>query len=322
VSDSASRPLRIVFWGTPDFAVPSLNALVEEGFDVVAVVTQPDRPAGRGRSLRASPVKEAAEELGIPVLTPEKPKGDAFLDELQALKPDLSVVVAYGHILRPEVLELPRLGSLNVHASLLPKLRGAAPIHWAVARGHEKTGVTIMRMVQAMDAGPVLHQVEEPIGPDDTATDLWARLSEVGASALVEALTLLSVDAVEEVEQDGQHATYAPMLDRDTARIDWSLPADEVAWHVRGMDMIPGAWTTLDGDPVKLFRPQPAESASEGAGRVEPGTVLEADPDTGLLVATGGGAVRFDEVQPPGKRRMPTPDWLRGRGVSAGQRFA
>ena len=322
MSDSASGPLGIVFWGTPDFAVPSLNALVEEGFDVVAVVTQPDRPAGRGRSLRASPVKEAAQEMGIPVLTPEAPKGEAFLAELQGLEPDLSVVVAYGHILRPEVLDLPRLGSLNVHASLLPKLRGAAPIHWAVARGHEKTGVTIMRMVQAMDAGPILHQVEEPIGPDDTATDLWARLSEVGASALVEALTLLSVDAVEEVEQDDEHATYAPMLDRDTARIDWSRPADEVAWHVRGMDMVPGAWTTLDDDPIKLFRPEPVEAAARGPRGAGPGTVLEAEPDTGLVVATGKGAVRFGEVQPPGKRRMPTEDWLRGRGVSAGQRFA
>ena len=163
MSPEAEDSLRIVFWGTPDFAVPSLRALDEEGFDVVAVVTQPDRPAGRGRKLTPSPVKEAAREMGIPVLTPDKPRGEAFLAELEALEPDLSVVVAYGHILRPEVLELPRLGSINVHASLLPELRGAAPINWAVARGHSETGVTVMRMVEAMDAGPMLHHIREEL---------------------------------------------------------------------------------------------------------------------------------------------------------------
>jgi len=323
VNGTGGGPLRIVFWGTPDFAVPSLNALVEEGFDVVTVITQPDRPAGRGRSLKASPVKETAQEMGIPVLTPDRPRGPEFLEELRALEPDLSVVVAYGHILLREVLELPRLGSLNVHASLLPELRGAAPIRWAVARGHDRTGVTIMRMVEAMDAGPILHQVEEPIAPDDTATDLWYRLAEVGASALVEALTLLAVEGVEEVEQEHEHATYAPKIDRATARIDWSRPAQELAWHVRGMDMIPGAWTTLDDEPLKLFRPHPLEEAPHGEGApAEPGTVLVADPEEGLVVAAGEGAVRFEEVQPPGKRRMETEAWLRGRAVDVGRRFA
>lgn len=310
---------RIVFWGTPDFAVPSLRALDEEGFDVVGVVTQPDRPAGRGRSLRPSPVKEAALEMGVPVLTPERPRGEAFLEELRGLDPDLSVVVAYGHILRPEVLELPRLGSINVHASLLPKLRGAAPINWTIARGHETTGVTVMRMVEAMDAGPILHQVEEPVLEDETATELWVRLSELGATALAEAVTLLAVGAVEEVEQDHGEATYAPKVDRETARIDWSRPAREVAWHVRGMDMVPGAWSTLDGEPVKLFRPRVVDA---GGAEQEPGTILAADAGRGLVVAAGEGAVRFLEIQPPGTRRMETEAWLHGHATRPGQRFA
>jgi methionyl-tRNA formyltransferase len=176
-----------------------------------------------------------------------------------------------------------------------------------------------MRMVEAMDAGPILHQVEEPILEDETATELWVRLSELGATALAEALTLLAVEAVEEVEQDHDQATYAPKVDRQTARIDWSRPAREVAWHVRGMDMVPGAWSSLDGEPVKLFRPRVVEP--EGAAE-EPGTILAADPGRGLVVAAGEGAVRFSEIQPPGKRRMETDAWLHGHAARPGQRFA
>ena len=297
--------------------MPSLRALDDEGFHVVGVVTRPDRPAGRGRRMHASAVKETALDMGVPVLTPDRPRGDAFLDQLRALEPDISVVVAYGHILRPEVLALPPLGSVNVHASLLPELRGAAPINWAIARGHEETGVTVMRMVEAMDAGPILVQVPEPILPDETASDLWTRLSEVGAVALVEALTLLASGNLEEVEQDHDRATYAPKVDREVARIDWSRPAREVAWHVRGMDMVPGAWSELEGAAVKLFRP---EVRPDGAG-AEPGTVVTADADDWLVVATADGAVAFAEVQPPGKRRMEARAWINGRGVSTGQRF-
>src|SRR5690606_83163 len=175
--------MRVVFWGTPDFAIPSLRALLGEGHDVVGVVTQPDRPAGRGRTVQAPPVKRVALEEGIPVLQPERARGDAFLAQLRALEPDISVVVAYGQILRREVLELPPLGSINVHASLLPELRGAAPINWAIIRGYRETGVTIMRMVERMDAGPILYQVRVPIAEDERAGDLWTRLSEVGAAA-------------------------------------------------------------------------------------------------------------------------------------------
>ena len=311
--------MRILFWGTPEFAVPSLRALDDEGFDVVGVVTQPDRPAGRGRHPRASPVKSIALDQGMEVLTPQSPREAGFIDSIRALEPDVSVVVAYGHILPTEILAVPRLGSINVHASLLPALRGAAPINWAIARGHEKTGVTIMRMVREMDAGAIIQQVEEPILPDESASELSLRLSELGAEALIETLALLSEDVAEEREQDHSAATFAPKIDRDTAQVDWSRPALEVALHVRSMDEIPGAWSTLVGEPLKLFRPT-VEAAAAGPTPAAPGTVLEANG--GLVVSTGaGGAVRFGEVQPSGGRRMRASDWIRGRRLAPGLRF-
>lgn len=310
--------MRILFWGTPDFAVPSLLALGEEGHDVVGVVTQPDRPAGRGRTLTPSPVKEVAESQGYPILQPEKPRGEAFLEEIRALEPDLSVVVAYGHILRPEVLEAPLMGSINVHASLLPALRGAAPVNWAIIRGHEVTGVTVMRMVEEMDAGPILHQIEEPIGPEETASDLAGHLSQLGAEGLVETLVLLGVGVGEEREQDEAEATYAPKIDRETAHLDWEIDATAVSNWIRGMDEVPGAWSLLEDEPVKLFRPLPEPEAGHGA---EPGEILEADPKEGLRVAAARGAVRVREVQPAGKRRMEAAAWIRGRGAQAGQRL-
>jgi len=313
--------MRILFWGTPDFALPSLRALVGEGHDVVGVVTQPDRPAGRGRQLRASPVKELAQDEGIPVLTPDRPVGEAFEARLRELEPELSVVVAYGHILRPGILELPSRGSVNVHASLLPRLRGAAPVNWAVVRGYERTGVTVMQMSEGMDAGPILLQRESPIDPDDSATLLYLRLSELGAQALVEALTALEAGILEPREQDHAAATYAPKVNRETARIQWARSPREVADHIRGMDMVPGAWTTLEDEPVKLFSPRVLDAAPLGdagsEGLPEPGTILVSDPERGLVVATGsGGRVALDEIQPPGKRRMAASDWLRGRGES------
>ncbi|MDH5759577.1 MAG: methionyl-tRNA formyltransferase [Gemmatimonadota bacterium] len=308
--------MKILFWGTPAFAVPSLRALDDEGFDVVGVVTQPDRPAGRGRRLRPSPVKEVAEDLGLTVLTPERPWGEEFEATIRALEPDVSVVVAYGHILKQEILDVPALGSINAHASLLPELRGAAPIHWAIARGHAMTGVTVMRMVLAMDAGPVIHRVEEPILPDETGSELTVRLSELAAEALVEALALLTAGVAEEVEQDPSRATFAPKVTRELARIGWARPAPEVALHIRGMDAVPGAWSEVDGEAVKLFRPVVVEEADQGG----PGEVVAADDD-GLVVSCGSGAVRLGEVQPPGKVRMPSSEWIRGRGISRGSCF-
>lgn len=314
--------MRILFWGTPDFALPSLRALLGEGHQVVGVVTQPDRPAGRGRKLRPSPVREAALEEGLPVLTPEHPRGAEFLDEIRPLEPEISVVVAYGHILRPEVLEVPQRGSINVHASLLPKLRGAAPVNWAIIRGHERTGVTIMQMTEGMDEGPILFQRDVPIDPEDSATGLYLRLAELGAEALVEALALMEGGLLEPRKQDHEHASHAPKVDRETARIDWTRPAPRVADHIRGMDMVPGAWSMLDGEPVKLFSPRVVEGDREGEGLAEPGTILRASADDGLVVATGqGGKVALAEVQPAGRRRMGVAAWLRGAGPDAGDRF-
>lgn len=313
--------MRILFWGTPDFAVPALHALLGEGHEVVGVVTQPDRPAGRGRTLRPSPVKLVAEYERIPVLQPERARGDAFLHEIRELAPELSVVIAYGQILRREVLDAPPEGSLNVHASLLPALRGAAPINWVIKLGHEQTGITIMRMVEQLDAGPILHQVAEPLGNDDTATDLWARLSELGAVALIEALALYELGALEERPQDEAQATFAPRLTRDNVRVDWSGTTVAVARHIRAMDAIPGAWTHYGGSELKLFRPQPEP---EYVHAVPPGTVLAvsaSDAALGMLVACGTGAVRVREVKPAGRRRMTTADWVRGRGIRAGARL-
>jgi methionyl-tRNA formyltransferase len=308
--------MRVLFWGTPAFALPPLHALVEEGHEVVGVVTQPDRPAGRGRGVHPSPVKEAAAALGIPVLQPERARGDEFLAQLRALDPEISVVVAYGQILKPEVLALPPRGSVNIHASLLPELRGAAPIQWAILRGHTSSGVTVMRMEAGLDSGPMMLKVGEPIRADESASELAARLSEIGAEAIVEALALMEDGHLAEEPQDHALATYAPKIERETARIDWTRPAAEVARWIRGMDEVPGAWSELAGrGAVKLYRPR-AEHAT-GA----PGEVLEASAADGVLVAAGVASVRVCEVQLPGKRRMQAQEWVRGRGVAAGDRF-
>ncbi len=313
--------MRIVFWGTPSFALPSLRALVGEGHDVCAVVTQPDRRAGGGRELRAPEVKRLAIEEGIPVRQPERARGDEFEDWLHGLEADLSVVVAYGQILPAAVLEIPSSGSVNLHASLLPALRGAAPIPWAIAQGAPRTGVTVMRMVEAMDAGPILLQVVEPIGEDETAAELTARLSEIGAEALVEALALLEAGDLEARPQDESLATYAPRITHDHAHIDWNRDCEAVGRQIRAFDDIPGAWSFHDERELKLYRPLPAPGIPR---RGEPGTVLDLeprDPALGMLVACRTGGVWLREVQPAGRRRMTTSDWLRGRHISTGTRF-
>lgn len=308
--------MRVLFWGTPEFAVPALRALGEEGHDVVGVVTQPDRPAGRGRELRASAVKLEAQEEGIPVLQPERAVGEEFMAELRALEPEISVVVAYGQILKPEVLDLPRHGSVNIHGSLLPELRGAAPIHWAIIRGHDETGVTIMRMEAGLDSGPMLVRVPEPIRADQTTSELAFQLAELGAEALVAALLLLEAGEIELVPQDHDRATFAPKITREMARLDWSLPALELTRWIRGLDDTPGAWTKIEGgDTVKLFRPRVEQHTGT------PGEVLAVDEEVGILVAAGDCAVRVREVQPAGRRRMDAGEWIRGRGITVGQRL-
>ena len=314
--------MRVLFWGTPDYSVPSLQAILGEGHEVVGVVTQPDRPAGRGQVVRHSHVKQIALEERIPVLQPERARGEEFLARLRALNPEISVVIAYGQILRKEVLELPPYGSINAHASLLPELRGAAPINWAIIRGYTETGVTIIRMTEKMDAGPILMQVAEPIGPDETASDLWVRLSELSAQALLETLTLIENGVAEERPQDESKATYAPRIERGDARIDWTRPARDIANLMRGMDAVPGAWTTHRGKEIKLFRPR---VFTDYVTNQPPGTIIDVrltDPAMGLVVICGdGGAVAVREVQPAGKRRMLTTEWLRGRAAHPGERF-
>jgi methionyl-tRNA formyltransferase len=309
--------VRVLFWGTPDFATAPLRALLGEGFDVVGVVTQPDRAVGRSRSsLLPSPVKEVALAEGLPVLQPDKPKGDEFLARIRELAPDVSVVVAYGHILPKSVIDLPRLGTLNIHASLLPALRGAAPIQAAIRDGLGETGVTIMQMVPALDAGPVLLSTRTTILADETAGELSLRLSELGAGALIEALALLDLGLAKAQPQDELRATYATKLSRETARVDWTKTAHEVGRHVRAYDPKPGAWSRVRGADVKLFG---ARTAPRGAAHA-PGEVIAVDAD-GMLVACGAGAVRILAVQPAGKRRLAPMEWANGRGVAEGDRF-
>ena len=309
--------MRIVFFGTPAFAEASLRALLRAGHQVVGVVTQPDRPHGRSRSvLVPPPVKLLAESEQLPVLQPERPTGDLFLAGLKRFDADLGVVVAYGHILRQQVLDTPRLGMLNVHASLLPRLRGAAPVQWAIARGDTKTGVSIMRMEAGLDSGPVLHQVTTGIGDDETGGELTRRLAALGAEALVETLARLPRHALGGQPQDDALATYAPKITRETARIDWTADAAQVARAVRAFDPIPGAWSRLGESEMKLFGARPVPGAAGG----DPGGVtLDGDR---LVVAAGEGAVEIAEVQLAGKKRLAVPAWLRGRVPASGARFA
>jgi methionyl-tRNA formyltransferase len=306
--------MRIVFFGTPEFAVASLERLLHERYDLAAVVTQPDKPQGRSRStLLEPPVKLAAAKAGLQVLQPERPTGDVFLASLRRLAPDLGVVVAYGHILRRDLLTLPPRGMINVHASLLPRLRGAAPIQHAILEGDGVTGVSIMRMEEGLDSGPVLLQVDTPIGERETAGELSGRLAELGATALLAALARLEDGTARAEPQDAAAATYAPKVDRDSARLDWTRQPAALARQVRAFDPAPGAWTTHHGAPLKLFGPTVREDQGE------PGRVLSAGDD--LVVAAGGGALALREVQPAGKTRLPVADWVRGRGIAPGERL-
>jgi methionyl-tRNA formyltransferase len=308
--------MRIIFFGTPQFAVPSLEALRTAGHDVLAVVTQPDRPHPRHHSQSvAPPVKVAALAAGIPVLQPDRPRGEAFYAELRALEADIGVVVAYGHLLRPELLAIPRLGLINVHASLLPRWRGAAPIHWAVQSGDAETGVAIMRLEEGLDTGAVWHVHRTPIRSDDTTGTLFTRLAELGAEALVEALPRIAAGE-EPVPQAEAGVTHAPKVDRAGARIDWSRPVHDVRNQIRAMDPAPGSWTTLGETSIKLFGGTADLSLDSLA---TPGTVrLLSD---GALVACGDGWLRLDVVQPAGRPRMPAGVWANGLDQAAPHRF-
>ena len=325
--------MRVLFWGTPDFALPPLRALLGEGFDVVGVVTQPDRAIGRSRSvLEPPPVKRVAAAEAIPVLQPERPRGDDFVAQLRELSPDIFVVVAYGHILSQAVIDLPPRGTINIHASLLPLLRGAAPIEATIREGHIETGVTIMRMVKALDAGPSLVQVRTPIADDETSGELRLRLAELGALALVEALALIELDRAVETPQDDSKATYAHKVERSMTRIDWSADAGTVSRIVRAYDPRPGAYAVRApggvSQEVKLFGARVTTRTSDRP----PGEILAIDDD-GMTVSCGappggaagagsGGVVQIASVHPAGKRRMSPREWASGRGVAVGERLS
>jgi len=297
---------RIVFAGTPEFAVPTLRALADSPHRPLAVFTQPDRPAGRGRGLRSSPVKQAAKDFGIPVHQPERLDAAAQVT-LRGLMPDLVVVVAYGLILPQAVLDLPRLGCWNIHASLLPRWRGAAPIQRAIEAGDPQTGVCIMQMDAGLDTGPVLLRLSTPIGPTDTGNSLHERLSELGAEALLRCLELLSRDELPvPLAQSTEGVRYAAKLDRAQARLDWRRSAAELERQVRAFNPWPVAWCEIEGQRLRVWHVQVIETTTNA----EPGTVLSSSAD-GLEIATGAGQLRLLEVQGEGGRRMPVAEFLK-----------
>lgn len=302
--------------GTPDFAVPSLSTLVEEGYDVVGVVTQPDRPKGRKRQLTAPPVKVAAQKFGIPVYQPVKLREPAALEEVLALKPDLIVTAAYGQILPQRILEAPRYGCINVHASLLPKYRGGAPIHWALINGEKEMGVTIMYMVKALDAGDMIAKRAIPVTPDDHVGTMHEKLSRLGADLLKEILPALLAGKVKAEPQMESEATFAPNIKREDERIDWNQSAEALACRVRGLCPWPVAFTTWRGKPFKIWWAVATDQETGAA----PGTVTKVAED-GIVVAAGQGALVLTEVQPAGKKRMTVSEFVRGRQMEAGERL-
>lgn len=308
---------RIAFMGTPEFALPSLKALLDSGENVVCVVTQPDRPRGRGRKVMAPPVKELALTASLPVLQPERIRGEEFHGILRDFKPDIIVLVAFGKILPASIITLPPLGTINVHGSLLPRYRGAAPIQWALVNGEEETGVTVMQMDEGIDTGDILLQESIAIMPQDTAGTLSAKLAELGGKTLVRALDLLRSDSIQPLQQDDARASYAPILQKEDGVVDWSQPAKRISGLIRGLDPWPATVTTLAGRRLRLFSPQVEENSSCCSTFPEPGTICRADRN-GLLVTTGNGCLLIREVQPEGARRMEVAAFISGRLVEPG----
>jgi methionyl-tRNA formyltransferase len=308
--------LRAVFCGTPAFAVPTLEAVIAAGHEVCLVVTQPDRAAGRGMELRAPPVKRAAEAHGIPVVQPEKIKSNpAFRDQLEAVHPDVILVVAYGRIIPAWMLDLPRLGCINLHGSLLPKYRGAAPIQWAIANGDPVTGVTTMRIDEGLDTGEMLLSRELPIGPHDTAVDLFTKLANVGAQLMVETLARLEAGTLIGIAQEESQTTLAPILTREDGLIDFARTAHQIYDRWRGFQPWPGAYTTLRGRKLIMHR---MRAAAEGG--IEPG-VLQVQDDQLFVGCGNSSAIVIDELQLEGKRRMGAAEFLRGFQVRSGERL-
>jgi len=308
-----SKGFSIVFMGTPEFSVPTLDLLQKSHHEVALVVTQPDRPKGRGRSALPPPVKSAALEKGLTVTQPDSVRGDTFAGLIKEAAPDLFAVIAFGHILPAELLAMPRLGAINVHASLLPKYRGAAPIQWAIINGESHTGITTIQMDTGMDTGNVLLSSEIPIEADDTSDTLRDRLADLGARLMLETLDRLAAGRIRPVPQQHALATYAPMLKKGDGRIDWHLPAEKIERFVRGVTPWPGAFTFHGDRRLKIFSSRPIGADTEGS----PGTVLRGFPDE-LRIATGRRALSILEIQGASGRRLPIGEFLRGYPLPPG----
>lgn len=306
--------MRVVFLGTPEFGVPSLKALAAAGHEVAGVFTQPDKPKGRGNKMQKSPVKICAEEMGIPVFQPVKIRADG-VEDLRALRPDLCVTAAFGQILSQEILDIPRIGTVNVHSSLLPKYRGSAPVNWAVMEGETVTGVTTMMTDKGLDTGDILLQRKIDILPGETAEELTARMAPIGAQLLIETIKRLEAGDCPRTPQNEAEASYFPMLKKEMGEIDWRMSAQKIVCHVRGLTPWPGSvFTWGDQEQIKVWKAEEAETQEKNAAR--PGTILSADAKSGLVIAAGEGAVRVLELQAPGGKRMNAKDYLRGHPVS------
>ncbi|HUX46610.1 MAG TPA: methionyl-tRNA formyltransferase [Desulfosporosinus sp.] len=319
--------MRLVFMGTPDFAVPALRALVSGGHDVVGVFTQPDRPSGRGKRLKPSPVKVAAEELGLAVFQPEKIKTPVEIHQLRALAPDSIIVVAYGQILSREILHLPSKGCINLHASLLPSYRGAAPIHWAVMGGELSTGVTTLLMDEGLDTGGMLLKREILISDEATTGEIHDELAALGGELLLDTLKELEKGSLVPIPQTGK-SNYAPLLKREHERLDWTRRAAELHHQIRGLNPWPGAFATFRGENLKIWRSTPLLQPDKAAktetfsmgGTTVPGQILQVLEDS-FVVQTGDGVLRILEVQPAGKRAMPARDFFNGRHGKVGEKL-
>ena len=303
--------MRIVFMGTPEFAVPSLKALCENGYEVVGVFTQPDRPKGRGNKVIASPVKQLAVEKGIPVFQPVRIRKDG-VEDLKSLAPDLCVTAAFGQILSQEILDIPRLGTINVHASLLPKHRGSAPINWAILQGDQTVGVTTMMTDKGIDTGDMLLKAETPYIKGETAGEMTIRMAELGANLLIKTLKRLEEGTLVRIPQDHANMTYDPMLNKEMGVIDWTHSAADIVNRIHGLNPWPGCSTAVEGGRLKLLRAEVAE----GAG--QPGEIIVADPRQGLIIAAGEGAVCITQLQAPGGKPMNSKDYLRGHPMAVG----
>ncbi|MCB5724133.1 methionyl-tRNA formyltransferase [Mitsuokella jalaludinii] len=304
------KKFRVIFMGTPEFAVPCLAALYEH-CDVIGVVTQPDKPRGRGQKLVPSPVKAWAEAHGLPVWQPKRIKEEDFTAFLEEQKPDLMVVVAFGQILSQRILDIPPYGCINVHGSLLPRYRGAAPMQWCVIDGEKKTGITTMFMDAGLDTGDMLLKAEFPIGPDTTLEEVHDGLMALGAKVLIDTLEELSAGTLKRIPQTGE-SNYAPMLTKETGHIHWQDCAQKIHNLVRGLDSWPGAYTFLAGKKYKIWRTRCTTEKTEA----QPGTILRADKKEGLFVVAGDGVLEITELQAPGKKRMAAKDYLNGHAIA------